>query len=137
MAMRSPGRTPHECNARAVLATLRPNSWDVTGTHFPDSRYSIMRSRLRSTAAKKMSFRVAMLIASFGSLCGGLAHLRKRLRTELYCFAIALGNAHGHRIRYSPVYLTAKGRVCWFCYPCGRIHECKENAQRLSWRRCF
>src|ERR1039457_6087838 len=66
MAMRSPGRSPQVCSARAVLATFLPNSRDVIGSHFPASRYSMMRSRLRSTAAKKMSFRVAMLIASFG-----------------------------------------------------------------------
>ena len=67
IAMRSPGRIPHAWSARAVRATLRPNSRDVIGSHFPASRYSNMRSRLRSTAAKKMSFSVVMLIASFGA----------------------------------------------------------------------
>ncbi len=60
-----------------------------------------MRSRLRSTAAKKMSFSVAMLIASFESLSASVHNSqRQRLRTELYCFASAFSNAYGHTTGY-------------------------------------
>ena len=34
--------------------------------------------------------------------------MRNRLRTELYCFARGLGNAYCDKVRYFPVYHTAK-----------------------------
>src|ERR1700722_20140683 len=87
MAMRSPAPIPDECRAWAVLATPSPNLPDVTGSHFPPSRYSIMRSRLRSTAAKKMSFRVAMLIAFYGAPrqrnCAGMGNSSEKNCTVL------------------------------------------------------
>src|SRR5271165_2493570 len=113
MAMRSPVWMPQACSACAVRATLRPNSRDETGSHLPASRYSMMRSRSRATAAKKMSLRVVMLgmlIASF------MAHSQARFSnwpretasTELYCFESGLGNVKRRLAEYYRVYRRAQ-----------------------------
>src|ERR1700722_12087679 len=62
IATRSPLRTPNFCNARTVPATLLRSWDDEIGRHSPSSRWSIARSRLRSMAAKKTSFRVERLM---------------------------------------------------------------------------
>src|SRR5215469_12062687 len=51
-------------------------------------------SRLRSTAAKKISFRVAIAIASFGSP-------KRNCLVAMYCFQRCVGNVKGIEARYS------------------------------------
>jgi len=87
MPTRSPGRIPQPCRARAVRATLRPNPRDEMGSHCPPSRWSMILSRLRSTAAKKMSFRVEMLIVSLGPGPVGARAGATKTPNKLYCFA--------------------------------------------------
>jgi hypothetical protein len=63
-------------------------------------------SRLRSTAAKKMSLRVAMVIASFGA--------RRKNRApdlwELYCFLDAFGNVKPASHRYPSCFVVTSVR---------------------------
>src|SRR5437868_14182716 len=85
-----------------------------------------MRSSLRSTAAKKISLRVEMLIGSWGQggpfsrgPCG-------TTRTELYCLAGPFGNAYDHTIVSQLVYQTTRVDICWNPLPLRRtVHETK------------
>src|SRR5579864_5723765 len=129
MAMRSPERIPHECSVRAVLETLRPKSRDVTGSHLPASRYSNMRSRLRSTAAKKMSFSVAMLIVFSGP--ESMPGMRNWLRTKLYCFVSSLSNAYSHSVDTSPFTACFGARYAGIA-PVGGVHMIRKGSGVLA-----
>src|SRR5579859_2422129 len=107
-----------------MRATASPNSRDEIGRHFPASRCNSMRSRLRSTAVKKMSFSVAMLMRLSSPGPRASSHQRQRLRTELYCFAGAFSNAYGHRVGYCPVTQVCRQvgpGLCWDITPVGGV----------------
>src|SRR3974390_1377251 len=78
----------------------------------------MMRSRLRSTAAKKISLRVVILIRSVEA------------RTKLYCLAGGLGNEYGHRNRYFRVYRRGGEGYdgpSFISYPSGRGSNAKKT----------
>src|SRR5579864_7232963 len=79
----------------------------------------MMRSRLRSTAAKKISFRVAMLICRGGSE-GSLWNCLP----ALYWFLLVLGNVKG------------SGRAVLLCFAARRPRPGTETAATTDRQRC-